>query len=246
MNAKRLLVIGSFALMLTLSGCGVNPSSSENPTDAGEQSTSSLSAPTCLEPTEAYVFDSLDEMTATVDLVVVGTAAETTVGRVIPDPAGSGRSYLDPWNTTQDGTVAPPPPLPEESEDDTVEEYPTRFFDTTLRVEEVLKGTVPAADEITVETLEAAYCRPTEWRETGTHVLLFLSRSEERSVYVPKNITQSAYIIRGDDLIAARNDRFVPLVERVASLSLPRLILRVEEAKENIESGEVTALPEVR
>lgn len=238
------LVAGSFALTFFLLG-GANPPAAERPT--GQQSTSPLNAPSCLELTEARVFESLGEMTATADLVAVGTVAETTVGKVIPDPAGSaGPSYPDPWNNTEGTAETIPPPPPEEPEDETVELYPTRFFDTSVKVEEVLKGEA-AADTITVETLEDAYCPPTEWREPGTRALLLLSRSEEApGAYVPMNISQSAYIVRGGDLVAARRDRFVPLVGRVAGLSLPELRREVEAAKEKIESGEVSALPEAR
>lgn len=154
-----------------------------------------------------------------------------------------GEGYIDPIGN--EGTV--PPPVPEEPEDD-VESYPTRFPQTMVRIDEVLKGGTPAKDVIPVETLELAYARPNlEWREPGKRVLLFIVRGRSPGVlkplYFPVNQSQSVYVLRGDDLVATVSDPVIPLEESIASLSLPQLRVEVEQAKERISRGEVKALP---
>lgn len=263
MNTRRLLVICSLALVavvsfaLTLalvdgegSSSGVKkPSNAQTPPMSSE-------LPGGFEASEVYMFDSLGQMAATSDLIVTGTVAETTVGEVIDEASGSGGTYPDPWNSTEGSTGGVPPPVPEEPEDDTVEDYPTRFLDTEVRVDEVLKGSTPTADAITVNTLELAYGWPDElrrrepyappetWREPDKRVLLFLSKDAEKTsdLYYPVNHSQSVYVLEGNNLTATVSDPTMPLIERIASLSMPQLRLAVEEAKARIASGEVKPL----
>lgn len=224
-NAKRLLMIGSLVLVVLGSfglALALLRGGEGNPSTAQKPSASSKPLPVRgFEASEVFYFDSLDKLVATSDLVVVGTVTDVRTGRVIPDPAG---------------------------------EYPTRYLNTTVRIEEVLKGPAPAGGVVTVEGLEAAYGPPTEWRKPGTRMLLFLWRGTEpetqQSYYATTNYSQSAYVLQNNDLVATVKEPdepdHPPLNERVASLSLPELRLRVEEAKLRIASGEVTDLPEVR
>lgn len=97
-----------------------------------------------------------------------------------------------------------------------------------VRIDEVLKGGIPAKDVIPVETLELAYARPNlEWRKPGERVLLFMVRGRSPGVskplYFPVNHSQSVYVLRENDLVATVSDPVVPLQERIASLSLPQL-----------------------
>lgn len=105
-------------------------------------------------------------------------------------------------------------------------EYPTRELTTVVRVDDVLKGSV-RAQLVAVETLELAFGGPAlpDWRKPGTRVLLFLSPSREPEtgeVYIPANTnySQTAYVIKGQDITAAVDD---PLSERIAALSLPEV-----------------------
>ncbi len=156
-------------------------------------------------------FRSLDQMVATADLVVIGTVTDVRPGEV-----------------TAAGT-------PEE----------VRDLNTVVSVDEVLKGPAPEGP-VVVKTLELAYSGPyaKEWRRPGERVLLFLSRSREKEtpgLYIVAAISydQTAYILRGDDLVATLRD---PLSERVTSLSLPELRREVEEAKARIARGWVEPL----
>lgn len=197
-----------------------------------------------LEMSESRIFESLDQMVATSELVATGTVTEVRPGRVIePETYGPGEGGLDPRGN--EGTVPPPPPPEEVAESGT---YPTRFPQTMVRVDEVLKGGKPAKEVIPVETLELAYARPNlEWREPGERVLLFAVRGRSPGVskplYFPVNRSQSVYVLRENDLVATVSDPVIPLEERIASLSLPQLRAEVEQAKERISRGEVQALP---
>lgn len=154
-------------------------------------------------------FRSLDQMVATADLVVMGTVTDVRPGEV--EAAG------------------------------TLE--PVRDLNAVVSVDEVLKGPAPEGP-VVVKTLELAYAGPyaKEWRRPGERVLLFLSHSRETpGLYIVAAVSydQTAYILRGDDLVATLRD---PLSERVASLSLPELRREVEEAKARIARGGVKPL----
>lgn len=143
------------------------------------------------------LYASLAELVAKTDLVVVGTVEE----------------------------VLPPEII--EAEDP---QYPTREFNTVVRVDEVLKGSAPAS--VTVNTLELAFGGPgsAEWRQPGERVLLFLSPSRETDgvhILANTNSSQTAYEIRGEDLVATIRD---PLSNRIAALPLPELRGAVREA----------------
>jgi hypothetical protein len=103
--------------------------------------------------------------------------------------------------------------------------YPTRWLDTTVMVDEVLKG--PPSDTVVVETLAIAFGGRAEWRQSGQRVLLFLSASrEEPRLFILSNdgegpaYGQAAYILRNEDVIATTDDE---IAERVAGLSLSEL-----------------------
>ena len=109
-----------------------------------------------------------------------------------------------------------------------------RDLDAVVSVEEVLKGSAPEGT-VTVKTPKLAYSGPgdAEWRRPGEGVLLFLSRSRERDtrgLYIVAGISyeQAAYLRRADELCATRED---PLSDRIASLSVPELRRKIEEAK---------------
>lgn len=159
-NAGRLLVIGSlvlvavvsFGLTLALSNGEGSPSTTQKPSAAREPTTPAEPSGG-FEMSEVYVFDSTAQMTATAELVATGTVTDVTVGRIIDEASGSGGTYPDPWNSTVEDTAVAPRLPPEEPEDDVSGDYPTRFLNTSVRVDEVLKGPAPATDTITVETL---------------------------------------------------------------------------------------------
>jgi hypothetical protein len=121
------------------------------------------------------------------------------------------------------------PPKVIEAEDP---EFPTRVFETVVRVEEALKGSAPSG-VVTVKTLELAFSGPgaEEWREPGDRVLLFLSPSREsRGLHIlaNTNYSQTAYLIQGKDLVAAVDD---PLGKQVAALSVAELRQAVQADK---------------
>lgn len=189
-----------------------------------------------LEMSESRIFDSLARMVATPELVATGTVTEVLPGRVKePETMSPEESYIDPIGN--EGTM--PVTIPEE---EVVESgaYPTRFPQTMVRIDKVLKGGTPAKDVIPVETLELAYSRPNlEWRKPGKRVLLFAVRGRSPGVskplYFPVNQSQSVYVLRDSDLVATVSDPVsepvIPLEERIASLSLPQLRAGVEQAK---------------
>lgn len=118
-----------------------------------------------------------------------------------------------------------------------------RDLNTVVNVDEVLKG--PASeDRVVVKTLEMAYSGPqnSDWRKPGQQVLLFLSNSRETpGLYIPAMISydQTAYVIQNSSLQATSQD---PLSSRVAGLSLPQLRDQVQQAKQKVAAGELTAL----
>lgn len=251
-NARRLLIVGSLALVAVvsfgltlalLSSGERNPSAGQKPS-AGQESSSSG------EPVSGGgfvasgpAFESLDQMVASSDLVATGTVTEALPGKVIRDvPADPAEEYPEGSNA-----VEGPPPPPEKPKDDVAEDYPTRTLKTVVKIDEVLKGSAPVAGVLTVETLELAYARPNlEWRKPGERVLLYLKRDTESGeptpIYFPANYSQSAYVLRDNDLMATVSDPVMPVIERVAGLSLPQLRAEVEQAKTKIASGEVKPL----
>lgn len=119
-----------------------------------------------------------------------------------------------------------------EPEDDP---YPTRWLDTTVMVDDVLKG--PPTDTVVVETLELAFSGRAEWRKPGERVLLFLSLSrEEPGPFILSNdgegpaYGQAAYILRDEDVIATTDDE---IAERVAALSLAELREKARSSGDN-------------
>ncbi|MGB3683256.1 MAG: hypothetical protein WA990_12335 [Rubrobacteraceae bacterium] len=195
-----------------------------------------------MQMSESRIFESLGQMVATSELVATGTVTEVLPGRVIRDEAlGPDEDYMEPMG--KEGEVPPPPP----EEVAEAGAFPTRFPQTMVRIDKVLKGGAPAKDVIPVETLELAYARPNlEWREPGKRVLLFAVRGRSPGVskplYFPVNRSQSVYVLRDKDLVATVSDPMIPLEERIASLSLPQLRAEVEQAKVRISRGEVEAL----
>lgn len=196
-----------------------------------------------LQMSESRIFDSLAQMVATSELVATGTVTEVLPGRVIePETMSPEESYPDPVGN--EGTVPPSPPPEEVAEPGA---FPTRFPQTMVRVDEVLKGGKPAKEVIPMETLELAYARPyLEWREPGKRVLLFAVRGRSPGVskplYFPVNRSQSVYLLRNGDFVATARGEEYPVKGYVASLSLSQLRAQVEQAKERISRGEVKAL----
>lgn len=249
-NTRRLLIFGALALLFVVSfgvtlillGSGeeatvsqrtsVTNGESNAETPSTARGTTASNSPGGFQMSESRIFESLDQMVATSELVATGTVIEVLPGRVIREETlDSGESYPDPVGN--EGTVSPPPPPEEVAEPGA---YPTRFPQTMVRIDEVLKGAAPAAGVIPVETLELAYAPPNlEWREPGERVLLFLVRGRVPGVpeplYFPANQSQSVYVLRGNDLVATVSDPVIPLTERIASLSLPQLRAEVEQAK---------------
>lgn len=116
-------------------------------------------------------------------------------------------------------------------------EFPTRYLNTVLTVDETLKGSAPSGT-IVVETRELAFGHPRgpdDWRTPGSRVLLFLSASsEEPAVYILSNAggganyEQSVYILDGADVIATTHD---PVAEQLAALSLDQVRQTVQSEK---------------
>jgi hypothetical protein len=261
-NPRRLLVFGSFVMvavvsfaltLVLLSGGGEEPSASKRPSRSGEQY---LGAGR-FEVSEMWVFDSLDRLVATSDFVVVGTVTENLPGGVegLEDvPVTPSEPVPDDPDAHARGGL---PPIPEEPEDDEIgadtEQGAVWYRDTVVSIDMVLKGpddstaagadSTPTPGVLTVKTLEEEYAPPNrEWRKPGERVLLFVWRSEETEKYQPTNHSQSVYVLQDNDVLAAVNDPAMPLIEHVASLSLPELRAEVEEAKVRIASGEVKPL----
>lgn len=113
-------------------------------------------------------------------------------------------------------------------------EFPTRDLNTTVRVDEVLKGSAPSG-VVTVVTDELAFSGPgpEEWRRPAERVLLFLSPSREPDtpevhILANTNYYQTAYVIQGEDLVVTLGD---PLSERIATLTLAELRKAVQAAQ---------------
>jgi hypothetical protein len=113
--------------------------------------------------------------------------------------------------------------------------YPTRYLDTVVAVDEVLKGS--PADTVVVMTLELAFGGQAEWRKPGEGVLLFLSAStQEPGLFILSNdgdgpaYGQAAYMLRDEDVIAITDDE---IAERVAALSVPELRERARSSRGN-------------
>lgn len=241
-NTRRLLVfgtiilfaIGSFTLTIAMLGGKESLSQPDKP-----------QLPVGFSSRDVYMFDSLDQIVATSDLVVTGTVVEVLPGEIEgAETFEVTAGYSEEPNALEIEAMEAPP---EKSSATGVEEI--RHLNAVVEIDESLKGSAPT-DTATVETLELAYSSPTEWREPGQRVLLFLSRSREpekpAQFYVPINHDQSVYILQNNDLVATVSDPAMPFSENIARLSLLQLRLKVEETKEKIASGEVTPLPEMR
>lgn len=105
-------------------------------------------------------------------------------------------------------------------------EFPSRFVHTVVHVEEPLKGSAPRV--VTVVTHELAFrmSNTQDWRRPGERVLLFLTRSTETPglhILANSNLSQTAYLMRGEDLEATVREPDYPLSDRVAALSLSEL-----------------------
>lgn len=190
------------------------------------------------------MFESLDQMSATADLVVIGTVTNVQPGKVTTVTHDTSANYPEGSNAigAQESTAP---------SEEGVEVEEIRDLDSTVQIDEVLKGTAPP-DSITVSSLEDAYSGPynMDWRNPDQRVLLFLSRSTETpGLYIPAmaSYEQTVYLVEGDTLTAtATNHTEEPVQAKVTSLSLPTLQLDIENVEEKIASGEVTALPEMR
>jgi hypothetical protein len=135
-------------------------------------------------------YSSLGELAGNSSLIVVGTVSDTRVGEVF--------------------------------DDDPTGQYPTRFLHTVVSVDEVLKGSAPSGD-LTIATDELAYAAPNldDWRKAGTRVLLFLTPSVEgRYVMANLDYSQTAYALRGEDVVATIGD---PLSDSIAAMSLSEI-----------------------
>jgi hypothetical protein len=109
-------------------------------------------------------------------------------------------------------------------------EYPTRFIDTLVGVDEVLKGSA-ASGEVTVKSIELAYANPPgtpagtpdrEWRAPGERVVAFLTNLGSGPIFGPTSYAHSLYRIKGAD-IEVLSQAPGSLSERIASMSLSEL-----------------------
>lgn len=228
--AVALLAVGSVIALIVLSG--------------GDEAASvpKKSAPSSESPSAGFrseiMFESFDQMVATSDLVVTGTVTEVRSGPVTRITHDGTTAY--PEGTNAVGAQNEVTKTPSE---DLVEEV--RDLNAVVKIDKVLKGSV-STDTVIVKTLETAYAPPnTEWREPEKRVLLFLSPSTETpGLYIPARASyeQTVYVIQGNDLVATSNAGEEPVSARVASLSLPQLLLNIENVKARIASGEVKPL----
>jgi hypothetical protein len=106
-------------------------------------------------------------------------------------------------------------------------EYPTRFINTVLQVDDVLKGTA-SGKQVTVETMDLAFGpsagrADSEWRKPGERVVAFLSRGAAGdAVFGPTTYAQSFYRVTGIELEQLSGDAG-SLGERIAGMSLLEL-----------------------
>lgn len=139
-------------------------------------------------------WDSLPELIAKSDLIVIGTVKGSFVGETVND---------DP-------------------------EYPSRFLHTLVAVDENLKGSA-LGGLVSVHTNELAFGgapHSREWRKPGERVLLFLTPSTETAglhILANRNLHQTAYLIRGEDLEWTAREPGYPLSERIAARSVSEL-----------------------
>jgi hypothetical protein len=116
-------------------------------------------------------------------------------------------------------------------------EYPTRFLDTLVRVDEVLRGSAGSGD-VTVKSIELAYANPPgspagtpdrEWRKPGERVVAFLTNSGSGPLFVPTSYAYSFYRLKGEDIEALSRGPG-SLSDRIASMSLLELRRAVQAA----------------
>lgn len=116
-----------------------------------------------------------------------------------------------------------------------------QYQDVVFHIDELLNGTT-LDETVTIETLELGQTNSgsAEWRDEGRRILAFLAKSsdaEESDKYHPINITQSMFVLDGEDLRAtAASDAFA---NQIASLTLPQVEVAVQEAIDLIERGTV-------
>jgi hypothetical protein len=88
-------------------------------------------------------------------------------------------------------------------------QYPTRFLNAVVAVDEVMKGSAPST-ELTVRTIESAYAPApggprepdVEWRTPGERIVAFLAPSPNGGpLLVPTSYTQSFYRLKGADVM---------------------------------------------
>lgn len=235
MNARRLLVIGSLAMLAvgSFTLALLTPSGDEEVAPVSKKSTPS-NEPLAAGFESELMFGSLDEMVAASDLVMVGAVTEVRPGRVTVITRDAAPSYLEGTDTAGGQEE-----ITEASPEDLVEEV--RDLNAVVSVDNALKGS-PPEDSVTVATLDYAYGGPqsTEWRKPGERVLLFLSRSTETpGLYIPAEASyeQAVYVLQGSDIVAPTTDPDEPVNARVTSLSLPELIVAVRDAKAKTPSG---------
>jgi hypothetical protein len=117
-------------------------------------------------------------------------------------------------------------------------EYPTRFVDAVIQVDEVLKG-APTRDRVTVRTLESAYAPAPggsggpdlEWRKRGERVVAFLASSPDGGpALVPTSYSQSLYRLKRDNVVPLAGQG--PERRPVPSMPLELLRAAVQAASE--------------
>lgn len=194
-HGRRRLQLASFALagLVVLTGGAVARIMIAGSVDEGARVSDSPESPRGTAQPPAYAgftqYQTLREMVANSELVVVGTVQEVTPG------------YEEP------------------SED----EFPTRYLNTVLKVEETWRGT--PAETITLATNELAYGNPaggSEWRSPGVRVVAFLvpGDSGPSGLFYPAD-EPGIYVVNADQVDATV--RGTTVGDQIASMTLEEL-----------------------
>lgn len=173
-------------------------------TRSGERAPAPFVGPATEFSARGTYYASMGQLIRRTDLVIAGTVQEVTPGRTIDED-------------------------PDEPQDT---EFPTRYVNTIVSVDEIFKGKISrTSDAVVVETLELAFSGEREWRTAGQRVVLFLSPSVVTpEAYVLSSdqggpdYEQTAYMLMEEDVIPTTHDE---IAREVASLSLPQLRQRV-------------------